>query len=191
MGFYNRANAIMYAVRWALVENPAWPYFGHGHGGGDCTNFISQCLYAGGWDMRYGAASPLEWYCWPKRGQGHSRTWASADLFAYCLRNNGRTRPCQFSELTVGDLVLEEIADYGIRHIMMVTKKTSEDIFLSYHSTNYLNTPFKEVKERVGIYNKLSFVKVLDFYEDDDGPFWMQTTTEVSYWRKQDVPPRF
>ena len=48
---YTRLAAVNYAVRWALSRNPAFENFsGQGHGG-DCTNFISQCLYAGGWTM--------------------------------------------------------------------------------------------------------------------------------------------
>ena len=43
---YNVTNAVQYAMTWALSRNPAWGnYTGQG---GDCTNFISQCLYAGG-----------------------------------------------------------------------------------------------------------------------------------------------
>jgi hypothetical protein len=191
MPFYNRVSAITYAVTWAKLRNPVWfDYSGH-HGGGDCTNFISQCLYAGGWNMRYDAlmgANPYAWYCWPERGGwDHSRTWASADNFAYFLKISGRARPCGFDELMLGDLVLETIGEYGIRHVMMVTLKTSQDIFLSYHSTDYLNTPFKDVQTRVGQYNSLSFMKLLDTYTDDER-FYMPTTTTPGWGR--DPPSR-
>lgn len=42
---YRRAAAILYAHRWAYRRNPA--YFDYEELGGDCTNFASQCLYAG------------------------------------------------------------------------------------------------------------------------------------------------
>lgn len=42
---YDRAAAVDYAHRWAFGRNPA--YFVFDELGGDCTNFASQCLYAG------------------------------------------------------------------------------------------------------------------------------------------------
>ncbi len=43
---YNRARAVEYAKRWALSRNPL--FFDFTGGGGNCTNFVSQCLLAGG-----------------------------------------------------------------------------------------------------------------------------------------------
>ena len=42
---YNRQAAVAYAHRWAFGRNPAYSNFDGM--GGDCTNFASQCLYAG------------------------------------------------------------------------------------------------------------------------------------------------
>ena len=42
---YDRARAVAYARRWALERNP--DYLNFDGLGGDCTNFVSQCLYAG------------------------------------------------------------------------------------------------------------------------------------------------
>ena len=42
---YRRAPAIEYAHRWAYSRNPAYANFDRM--GGDCTNFASQCLFAG------------------------------------------------------------------------------------------------------------------------------------------------
>ncbi len=43
---YNRRNAAAYAITYAESPNPA--YENLVASGGDCTNFVSQCLYAGG-----------------------------------------------------------------------------------------------------------------------------------------------
>lgn len=48
---YNRAAAVAYAHRWAYRRNPA--YYDYEKLGGDCTNFASQCLYAGTGIMNY------------------------------------------------------------------------------------------------------------------------------------------
>ena len=42
---YDRGAAVRYAHRWAYDRNPA--YYDFSELGGDCTNFASQCLYAG------------------------------------------------------------------------------------------------------------------------------------------------
>lgn len=48
---YDRAAAVRYAVRWALSRNPAYADFTHL--GGDCANFISQCIHAGAPHMNF------------------------------------------------------------------------------------------------------------------------------------------
>ena len=42
---YDRASAINYAQKWALSRNPR--YYNFDAVGGDCTSFVSQCLFAG------------------------------------------------------------------------------------------------------------------------------------------------
>ena len=48
---YDRRAAIRYAHRWAFGRNPR--FFDYEDLGGDCTNFASQCLYAGTGIMNY------------------------------------------------------------------------------------------------------------------------------------------
>lgn len=42
---YNRVAAVEYAQKWAFLRNPK--FFNFDGLGGDCTNFVSQCIYAG------------------------------------------------------------------------------------------------------------------------------------------------
>ena len=48
---YDREAAVRYAHRWAYGRNPK--YYDYEEIGGDCTNFASQCLYAGTGIMNY------------------------------------------------------------------------------------------------------------------------------------------
>ena len=52
---YNPQAAYNYAHQWALSRNPA--YHDYSNEGGDCANFVSQCLIAGGLPIQgcYGA----------------------------------------------------------------------------------------------------------------------------------------
>jgi hypothetical protein len=55
---YDRARAVAYAHQWAFGRNPR--YYNYDRLGGDCTNFASQCLYAGSGVMDY--TPTFGWY---------------------------------------------------------------------------------------------------------------------------------
>lgn len=55
---YNRRLAVAYAHRWAYGRNPR--FYDYEEIGGDCTNFASQCLYAGTGVMNY--TPTFGWY---------------------------------------------------------------------------------------------------------------------------------
>ena len=48
---YRRLNAVLYAHHWAYGRNPR--FYDYEELGGDCTNFASQCVYAGAGVMNY------------------------------------------------------------------------------------------------------------------------------------------
>ena len=48
---YNRLAAVQYAHKWAYGRNPA--FYDYEQIGGDCTNFASQCVYAGSGIMNF------------------------------------------------------------------------------------------------------------------------------------------
>jgi len=55
---YDRRAAVAYAHRWAYGRNPK--YYDFQELGGDCTNYASQCLYAGAPVMNY--TPTFGWY---------------------------------------------------------------------------------------------------------------------------------
>lgn len=55
---YERKLAIEYAKKWSYLRNPK--YYNFDLLGGDCTNFVSQCLYAGTNSMNY--TKNFGWY---------------------------------------------------------------------------------------------------------------------------------
>ena len=48
---YRRLNAVLYAHHWAYGRNPR--FYDYEELGGDCTNYASQCVYAGAGVMNY------------------------------------------------------------------------------------------------------------------------------------------
>jgi cell wall-associated NlpC family hydrolase len=98
-----RRRALAYADKWAGNEadphraNPDYDYFGHG--GGDCTNFTSQVMRAGGFtDVGNGIddwyrGDPDDWYY--NNGlhspfNSRSKTWALAQANRDFIVNSGR-----------------------------------------------------------------------------------------------------
>ena len=55
---YRREAAVEYAKKWAMGRNPR--YLDFENFGGDCTNFASQCIYAGSGIMNY--TPVMGWY---------------------------------------------------------------------------------------------------------------------------------
>ena len=68
---YNREKAVEYAHKWAFERNPA--YYNFEGIGGDCTNFISQCIHAGGAPMNY--TKDVGWYY--SSPNNRSAAWSS------------------------------------------------------------------------------------------------------------------
>lgn len=94
---YNRAAAVRYALRHWNNPNPNFANLDMTGSGGDCANFVSQCLLAGGWPPDYReSAFGREW--WYRRvgterfDENHddwwSCSWAVADAHLRYFRAN-------------------------------------------------------------------------------------------------------
>ena len=55
---YDRNAVVLYAHQWAYGRNPA--FYDYEHLGGDCTNFASQCVFAGSGVMNF--TPTFGWY---------------------------------------------------------------------------------------------------------------------------------
>lgn len=125
----------------------------------DCTNFVSQCLYAGGWNQigRYDAWSSNSWYyvfySWPSSTcYGFSRSWTVAnDFYKFCAANPGRVKSVSVSAASIklGDVIqMDFTGDGKWDHSLIVTKKTSSEIYVSAHSNDLENEPLSAIKKR-------------------------------------------
>lgn len=60
---YSRVRAVRYALRHWNNPNPRFANMDTMGAGGDCANFVSQCLLAGGWPLDYReSAGDKEWW---------------------------------------------------------------------------------------------------------------------------------
>jgi len=136
MKTYNRQQAVAYALRYALSPNPN--YFHFAGLGGDCTNFISQCLLAGGGTMQY---SQNGWYY--NSASDRAPSWTSVTALQEFLLNPSLKGPkAQLStleELEIGDIIQLRQNPNRFNHSLIVTKIQNSQIYVCAHSNDALN----------------------------------------------------
>lgn len=93
---YRREAAVAYAHQWAFGRNPR--YYDYEEIGGDCTNFASQCLYAGSGIMDF---TPVTgWYY--INANDKAPAWTGVPYF-YNYITGKKTRPGPFGVETTLD----------------------------------------------------------------------------------------
>lgn len=149
---YNRNKAVDYARAWALNKNPE---FFHFDGiGGDCTNFISQCLLAGGGIMNYDKY--YGWFYIDKNNRAPS--WTSVKyLQRFLLGNHSPGFRCKIlpiEDLEVGDIIQIRQNPDNFNHSVIVSKITNREIYVCAHSYDALDKPLSSYNylELVGIH---------------------------------------
>ncbi|MHC0038573.1 amidase domain-containing protein [Pseudoneobacillus sp. C159] len=132
---YDRLRAVQYAETWWNDYNPAFRKFPEN----DCTNFISQCLYAGGAPMR---GYPNRGSGWWYRNNNYSWSWGIANTFKNYLSNSTTglrtmevSRPDQ---LILGDVICYDFEGDGrFNHNTIVTGRDYYGMpLVNAHTTN-------------------------------------------------------
>lgn len=101
---YNREKAVQYAHKWAYSRNPNYANFDDM--GGDCTNFASQCIYAGSGVMNY--TPTYGWYYVSLNARAPAWTGVPF-LYNFLTRDSGGPGPfgrdVAVEQVEPGDLV--------------------------------------------------------------------------------------
>ena len=92
---YDREKAVAYAHKWAYSRNPA--YYNFDNAGGDCTSFISQCLYAGCGVMNF--KKDVGWYY--RSSYDRAAGWSGVPYLRQFLITNRNAGPYA-SEVPLG-----------------------------------------------------------------------------------------
>jgi len=143
--YYNRQAAVQYARTWWNGRNPRYPDFED-----DCTNFISQCLRAGGAPMTGMPNRSKGWWITDGWQTGRPRqfaretwsySWSVAQAFKLHLDNSksGLTakRVSSPSELTIGDVICYDFEGDGrINHTTIVTTMVNGVPYIHAHTVN-------------------------------------------------------
>lgn len=135
---YNREAAVAYARRWAMSRNPA--YYDFEKIGGDCTNFASQCIYAGAQVMNY--TPVMGWYY--RSSYDRTPSWSGVEyLYNYLINNKSvgpYARVVSKQEVKPGDIVQLGSADGNFYHSPVITS-TTPAILVAAHTFDAINRP--------------------------------------------------
>lgn len=170
---YNRKLAVEYAHKYVdpLKGKSAYnkSYYAFDS---DCTNYISQCLYAGGWKQIGGQAEYKDYrnylsydawyyegYSWPSSlCKKYSRTWTVADNFyKFCSKHPERVEQVSLNsaKLEPGDIVqMDGMGKNGKPdgvwdHSMVITSKSSNgDLYISAHTSDLEDEPLSSIQNR-------------------------------------------
>lgn len=136
-GGYNAGNAVAYAERYWNSPNPAYPHFTD-----DCTNFISQCLHAGGIPMLFSKEKGKGWWIRTGKGSEWSYSWSVAHALYLILKSGAspmravtKTSPDQ---LVPGDIICYDFnGDGRFQHNTIVVAKDAYNMpLVNAHTTD-------------------------------------------------------
>lgn len=117
---YNRLKAVEYAKRWAFSRNPQ--YYNFDSVGGDCTNFVSQCIYAGSSVMNY--TKDLGWYY--INANDKSPSWSGVEfLYHFLIKNKGigpYGEEIKQEEVQIGDIAQLSFDGNTFGHTLLIVQ---------------------------------------------------------------------
>ncbi len=162
---YIRENALLYAQRYALSQNPVFGSFAGF--GGNCTNFVSQCIYAGSCRMNY--TPTFGWYYISM--EQRAPAWTGVEFFYNFITTNTGVGPfgreISPDEAEVGDVIqLAREAD-GYYHTLLIVGFEEEDPLVAAQTDPALERPLSTYTYDYSRYIKIDGVR-LDTPANDD-----------------------
>lgn len=122
-GKYNRKKVYEYAKEWAYSRNPK--YYDYELIGGDCTNFASQCIFAGYNEMNYNKNNG--WYY--INANNKSPSWTGVEfLYKFLLSNKGvgpEGEETTIDKLDIGDIIQLSFDGKIFSHSLVVVKNST------------------------------------------------------------------
>ncbi len=144
---YDRDRAVAYAKKWAKDRNPL--FYDFTGQGGNCTNFVSQCLYVGCGIMNF--TPTFGWYY--RSPDDRAPAWTGVEeLYRFLTgeggfpASNSREGPygvdariARTAEL--GDIVQLANDSGSFYHSLLITGLTEDDVLVSAQSNDALDRP--------------------------------------------------
>ncbi|MGN1372919.1 MAG: amidase domain-containing protein [Candidatus Coproplasma sp.] len=136
---YNREAAVRYARKWAFSRNPK--YYDFSKIGGDCTNFASQCIFAGAKIMNY--TKVWGWYYIDVNNR--SPSWTGVEyLYNFLVNNKGDgpfAQEAPLDKIEIGDVVQLGTGTGDFYHSPVVVGKRNGQLYVAAHSYDTFGRP--------------------------------------------------
>ena len=154
---YNRDAAVNYAQQWWNQRNYTGNYLAYDDFGGNCQNFASQCIHAGGINMDYKGILDLQWKFYDEdlntrqTATGRSYSWTGVDMFyTYALHSYKEglvaLTDIDYKYAEKGDII-HVGAYHQWRHALLITDVltnadgTQQDIIVASNTADRWNYP--------------------------------------------------
>ena len=151
---YNRENAVAYARKYAFSQNSNFASFAGI--GGNCTNFVSQCIYAGSCQMNY--KPTFGWYFISL--DERSPSWTGVEYFYNFIIENVGVGPfgrvVTKDEIEIGDVIQLARETEGYYHSLLVVGFDGEDVLVAAQTDNAYARPLSTYD-----YDYDRFIKIL------------------------------
>ena len=164
---YDRDAAVRYAHRWAFDRNPH--YYDYEEIGGDCTNFASQCLYAGTRVMNF--TPTFGWYYLDANNKAPA--WTGVPYFYnFLVRDEMSQGPfgalAAMSSLQPGDFVQLRLTKEVFSHTPIIVeilgRPSLQNILVAAHSYDADYRPLSSYD-----FQELRFIHILGAYRQQEG----------------------
>ena len=136
---YDRQSAVDYAIKWALSRNPE--YYSYNDIGGNCTNFASQCVYAGCKVMNY--TPDFGWYYIDANNK--SPSWTGVEYFYRFMTENMSEGPMAedvpIAEVLPGDVLQLGDSSGRFYHSLVVLSREGGEIYIAANTNDALFRP--------------------------------------------------
>ena len=154
---YVRENAVNYARKFAFAQNP---YFASFAGiGGNCTNFVSQSIYAGSCQMNY--TPTFGWYFISLNER--SPSWTGVEYFNNFITTNKGIGPfgreATLDELEIGDVIQLGRNGEGYYHTLLVVGFEGADTLVAAQTDDAYGRPLSTYTNDYARYIKIEGVR--------------------------------
>lgn len=156
---YDAKKAVAYSYKWVdktgIIRNP--DYSDYSIYGGNCQNYVSQCLYAGGIPMDLKGDYEKQWKWYSDHSNHHETAWGRVPSWAgteafyvYCTTNTGSGLSAKATRYIYtarpGD-VMQYVVDDWARHSVIVSKVIYDtdgnvvEILVNSNTTDHIDYP--------------------------------------------------
>lgn len=155
---YLRERAVEYAKKYAFSQNPL---FGNFRGiGGNCTNFVSQAIFAASCVMNY--TPTFGWYYISL--DDRSPSWTGVDYFYNFMTTNTAVGPfatdVSLDMTEVGDVIQLANNEDGYYHTLLIVGYDGDDPLVSAQTNDAFNRPLSTYTYDYARYLHISGVRI-------------------------------